>query len=341
MNRVDAPIGSPLAGNFNGLLNKKFKGPGFFPTFARVLVCIAPMLAIQVASATETVTYYYSDNQGTVLATTNASGALTATIDYRPYGTQTLGSPSDSPGYTGHVNDVDSSLVYMQARYYDPNVGRFLSIDPVSVSQTNLFGFNRYAYADNSPVLEIDPDGMQSCTTSDAQTQDPCPTAPAPEPKKAPVKDPPNTTTLAGLVVTAARSGGMGLGGEVLPRWLARLSAVNPYVLGVALYAVDSNTVSNYLYGQRTCYGEITCDAAPNLLALNKYPPGFWDAEAGASEWGRRNGIGGRAGKDKFHDVKQGDTVNKGGKRDWSVNPDTGDVADPAGDVIGNLGDTP
>lgn len=138
------------------------KGQRFFRTFARALMCIAPMFAVQVAHAAETVTYYYSDHQGTVLATANASGALTATSDYRPYGMQTLGSPSDGPGYTGHVNDVDSSLVYMQARYYDPAMGRFLGTDPVGPAAGDVFGFSRYAYTDNNPNSRSDPDGRES-----------------------------------------------------------------------------------------------------------------------------------------------------------------------------------
>ena len=40
------------------------------------------------------------------------------------------GAPN-GPGYTGHVNDPDTGLVYMQARYYDPGWGGFLSVDPV------------------------------------------------------------------------------------------------------------------------------------------------------------------------------------------------------------------
>src|SRR3546814_21172324 len=51
-------------------------------------------------------------------------------------------------------------MVYMQQRYYDPSLGRFLSVDPVSASS---FGdnFNRYWYANNSPHKFIDPDGRR------------------------------------------------------------------------------------------------------------------------------------------------------------------------------------
>ena len=47
----------------------------------------------------------------------------------------------------------------MQARYYDPEAGRFLSVDPLGPHATNLFGFNRYAYANNNPVVNTDSDG--------------------------------------------------------------------------------------------------------------------------------------------------------------------------------------
>ncbi|MGB3747879.1 MAG: RHS repeat-associated core domain-containing protein [Rhodanobacter sp.] len=109
-----------------------------------------------------TVTYVYTDAQGTPLAEADASGNITATFDYAPYGSQALGTAPSGPGYTGHVNDPDTGLVYMQARYYDPAVGRFLSVDPVGSVPGNAFNFNRYSYANNSPYKYIDPDGRES-----------------------------------------------------------------------------------------------------------------------------------------------------------------------------------
>lgn len=108
----------------------------------------------------ETVTYFYTDPQGTILAETDASGNVTANFDYRPYGSIALGNARSGPGYTGHVNDPDVGLVYMQARYYDPAAGRFLSIDPVAPDEDNDWQhFNRYAYAYNNPIRFTDPDG--------------------------------------------------------------------------------------------------------------------------------------------------------------------------------------
>jgi RHS repeat-associated protein len=62
-------------------------------------------------------------------------------------------------GFTGHVNDVDTGLTYMQQRYYDPVAGRFLSIDPVVTDANTGYSFNRYAYANHNPYKFIDPDG--------------------------------------------------------------------------------------------------------------------------------------------------------------------------------------
>ncbi|MEW9625818.1 RHS repeat-associated core domain-containing protein [Rhodanobacter geophilus] len=109
-------------------------------------------------------TYVYTDPQGTPLVKADAAGNVIARYDYMPYGdaVTSLGSPPDGPGYTGHVNDPETGLVYMQARYYQP-FGRFLSPDPVGPTPGDIYDFNRYAYTDNNPVNHIDPDGRSTC----------------------------------------------------------------------------------------------------------------------------------------------------------------------------------
>jgi RHS repeat-associated protein len=62
-------------------------------------------------------------------------------------------------GFTGHVNDADTGLTYMQQRYYDPLAGRLLSIDPVTTDADTGSSFNRYDYAHNNPYKFVDPDG--------------------------------------------------------------------------------------------------------------------------------------------------------------------------------------
>ncbi|KAF1008677.1 MAG: tRNA nuclease WapA [Luteibacter sp.] len=105
----------------------------------------------------QTVTYYYTDPQGTILATTDAQGNVTATFDHKPFGIDAL-TPGTGPGFTAHVEDSKTSLIYMQARYYDPTLGRFLSVDPIAGRM------NVYAYARNNPYTFIDPSGAQDCS---------------------------------------------------------------------------------------------------------------------------------------------------------------------------------
>ncbi|KZN65017.1 RHS repeat domain-containing protein [Pseudoalteromonas luteoviolacea] len=82
---------------------------------------------------------------------------------YRPYG-ESIDSSRDDIGYTGHKYDPDIELSYMQARYYDPVIGRFYSNDPVDSIEhfkrlNHIHGFNRYVYANNNPYKFTDPDG--------------------------------------------------------------------------------------------------------------------------------------------------------------------------------------
>ncbi|WP_158272642.1 RHS repeat-associated core domain-containing protein [Luteibacter sp. OK325] len=130
----------------------------------RVLV-LSLLVLFAGASTAETVTYYYTNQQGTPLATADASGNILTTSDYRPYGSQVLGSPAGGPGYTGHVNDPDTGLVYMQARYYDPVVGRFLSVDPSPDKEGKVDRFGPYSYANDNPVGNVDPDGRVPIVT--------------------------------------------------------------------------------------------------------------------------------------------------------------------------------
>jgi RHS repeat-associated protein len=125
------------------------------------------LIAAHRPAAAGGISYYYTNLQGSVLATTDAVGNLRSSNDYRPYGASALGTPLAGPGYAGHVNDGDVDLVYMQARYYDPGVGRFLSEDPVAPSPGSLFSFNRYDYAGNNPIINVDPTGKTCQRGSD------------------------------------------------------------------------------------------------------------------------------------------------------------------------------
>lgn len=90
-------------------------------------------------------------------------GVMVASTDsemhYKPFG-ETVEQAKDEVGYTGHKFDTDLGLSYMQARYYDPVIGRFYSNDPVGyIAENPVMSFNRYLYVNNNPYKYTDPNG--------------------------------------------------------------------------------------------------------------------------------------------------------------------------------------
>jgi RHS repeat-associated protein len=104
-------------------------------------------------------TYFHTDHLGTPLARSDFTGTVFERTRRQSFGQPLVGPLKDGPGYTGHMEDPGTGLVYMQQRYYDPTIARFLSVDPVGplADPTNHFG--RYHYALNNPYRYTDPDG--------------------------------------------------------------------------------------------------------------------------------------------------------------------------------------
>lgn len=112
-------------------------------------------------TSTSVVKYQHTDALGTPIAVTDAAKAIIETSEYEPYGQLVNRALTDGPGFTGHVQDAATGLTYMQQRYYDPTVGRFLSVDPVTALSSPVGMFNRYKYAANNPYRFVDPDGRK------------------------------------------------------------------------------------------------------------------------------------------------------------------------------------
>jgi RHS repeat-associated protein len=128
------------------------------------LCVVTPFLTAQAWG--QTVEYIHTDALGSPVAVTNSSGAVIERTVYEPYGAIVNRPLTNGPGFTGHVTDAVTGLVYMQQRYYDPVLGRFLSVDPVTVSEAGS-NFNRYWYANDNPYKFTDPDGTTiSCDAS-------------------------------------------------------------------------------------------------------------------------------------------------------------------------------
>lgn len=110
-------------------------------------------------------TYYYLTNyRGDVLAIVNESGENVATYTYDAWGNILTQSDSKIAAinpyrYAGYRYDDETKLYYLMARYYNPDTGVFLSIDPVRGSISNPITLNGFNYANNNPVILVDPNG--------------------------------------------------------------------------------------------------------------------------------------------------------------------------------------
>jgi RHS repeat-associated protein len=107
------------------------------------------------------VVYAHTDGLGSPVAQTSSTGSVLNRTRYEPYGYIAAGSPRKI-GFTGHVNDSETGLIYMQQRYYDPIAGRLLSVDPVMADEENGTSFNRYSYVNNNPLTYVDPNGREA-----------------------------------------------------------------------------------------------------------------------------------------------------------------------------------
>lgn len=114
------------------------------------------------APAAEKITHIHTDALGSPVAATDEAGNVIWREKYQPYGdriTNDSAASTNKRWYTGHQQDTETGLVYAGARYYDPVIGRFMAVDPVSFTEKNLHSFNRYNYGNNNPYKYIDPDG--------------------------------------------------------------------------------------------------------------------------------------------------------------------------------------
>ena len=98
---------------------------------------------------------YLYNVRGDVIQLADLSGNVTKTYDYDAYGNEYARDLGDENPfrYCGEYYDVETGFIYLRARYYDPMVGRFTTVDPIKD------GLNWYSYCDNNPVNRIDPTG--------------------------------------------------------------------------------------------------------------------------------------------------------------------------------------
>ena len=123
----------------------------------------APHSLRQWAGGASGATYYYAtEYPGSVTGLVNRSGSVINEYRYDPWGTpQTLAEGTPNPlRFHAREADPQTGLYYVRARWYDPELARFVSEDPLGLEG----GLNPYVFAGNSPVNVRDPSGLQPPT---------------------------------------------------------------------------------------------------------------------------------------------------------------------------------
>lgn len=111
--------------------------------------------------------YYYKNIFGDILGILDVNGDMVVRYAYDAWGNpiSTTGSKASTLGrdnpfrYRGYYYDVETGLYYLNARYYNPEWGRFISPDPF-LDTTNAVGCNMFAYCGNDPINNVDHFGL-------------------------------------------------------------------------------------------------------------------------------------------------------------------------------------
>ena len=108
--------------------------------------------------------YYVLNAQGDVVRIVDGSRNVVASYSYDPWGKLLSSSGTlanvNPLRYRGYYYDSETGFYYLQSRYYDPEIGRFINADSyASTDATGLLSTNMFAYCENDPVNKSDPTG--------------------------------------------------------------------------------------------------------------------------------------------------------------------------------------
>ena len=102
------------------------------------------------------VIWYHQDQLGSTRTLTNATGAVTGTATYDPYGRLLASTGTKGAfGFSGEYTDPETGFVYLRARYYEPATGQFISRDPLEAATGEA-----YSYVGGNPLNVTDPTGL-------------------------------------------------------------------------------------------------------------------------------------------------------------------------------------
>ncbi|PFH45645.1 hypothetical protein AMATHDRAFT_71273 [Amanita thiersii Skay4041] len=118
--------------------------------------------SLSTSGTTQDVRYYFHDWLGSTVALFDSDGNQLTYYDYDAYGTATASTPAnDTARYKYCGKQLFSGFYYFGARFYDPDTGRFLTLDkfPVDLDGISPASFNRYAFSLNDPINYMDWNG--------------------------------------------------------------------------------------------------------------------------------------------------------------------------------------
>jgi RHS repeat-associated protein len=138
-------------------------------------------VAVRVDDGSPALSWIHTDHLGSTSVATDGSGNYVtgSRAKYMPFGEERQVSTADlnDRGFTGHIENRDIGLTYMNARFYAPTLNRFVTADTIIPKPGESQGYNRYAYVRNNPIISTDPSGhadtdgcevqMESCSLPD------------------------------------------------------------------------------------------------------------------------------------------------------------------------------
>jgi RHS repeat-associated protein len=116
---------------------------------------------IAAKDSTGALRFYHPDHLGSSNVVTDATGALVELNEHTPYGSLSRheGTANVPQKFTGQRLDASTNLYFYHARYYDPQLGRFIQADPLVPAPGDPQALNRYSYVRNNPLKYVDPSG--------------------------------------------------------------------------------------------------------------------------------------------------------------------------------------
>ena len=116
---------------------------GVFEEYLFVKNIQGDILHVYNSAGKKLVSYVY-DAWGNIISTTYSNGGATTAARFNPF------------TYRGYYRDSETGMYYLNSRYYNPKMGRFISADGVINGNGDLLGYNLYAYCSNNPINRAD-----------------------------------------------------------------------------------------------------------------------------------------------------------------------------------------